>query len=317
MKNKYFIITIDTEGDNVWNYKPQRNGILIPETQNAKCLERFQKLCEKHRFYPTYLTDYEMAKTPVFVEFGREVLRRGSGEIGMHMHAFSTPPFYELSDLRGKGLAFAGEYPYKILHQKMEYMTKTLQDTFQTQILSHRGGRWYLDKRILRMLDKLQYIADCTVTPGIDWSNTNGQTKVSRGVDYRKYLSKAYNLRGTSLWELPVTIKDRVKMKIVDQRKIALQKQKVWLRPDGKNLKDLIWLVDQKKCSPDSYLEFMLHSSELMSGANPTFKTQEDMENLYSQMDELFAYIRGKGYKGITCSDYVRKVLHRYNKYRY
>lgn len=40
---KHFIITVDTEGDNLWEYK---KGTPIG-TENAKYLPRFQSLCEK------------------------------------------------------------------------------------------------------------------------------------------------------------------------------------------------------------------------------------------------------------------------------
>ena len=52
-----FLITIDCEADNLWN-KPK-----IITTKNASFIPRFQKLCEKHNFKPTYLTNYEMAKS--------------------------------------------------------------------------------------------------------------------------------------------------------------------------------------------------------------------------------------------------------------
>ena len=49
MKKK-FIITIDTEGDDLWTNKIKRNGLKEITTENAKILERFQLLCEKIRF---------------------------------------------------------------------------------------------------------------------------------------------------------------------------------------------------------------------------------------------------------------------------
>lgn len=300
MKKKYFIITVDTEGDNVWAYVPKRGGLLIPKTKNAEYLQRFQQLCEKYQFYPTYFVDYEMARSPEFVQFGKSVIKKNRGEIGMHMHAFSTPPFYELSDLRGRGLAFAGEYPSKVLYRKMEYMTKMLQDIFQIKIFSHRGGRWYLDNRILKMLNKLGYLVDCTVTPGINWQLTSGQTGTSRGTDYSRYKSKIYQIRETNLWELPMTIMNRNMFDFTKTRKI-------WLRPNGSNIEDLIWLVNKNYKSSVDYAEFMIHSSELMAGGNPTFKTIEGINKLYKQMDILFAYMRQKGYLGIGCSDYIRK----------
>ena len=51
-----FLITIDTEGDNLW---------AAPEaitTENSRWLPRFQQLCERFGFQPTYLTDYEIQK---------------------------------------------------------------------------------------------------------------------------------------------------------------------------------------------------------------------------------------------------------------
>ena len=66
MKKK-FIVTIDTEGDDLWTTKITRNGLKEITTENAKNLERFQNLCEKYGFVPVYLTNYEMALAQPFV----------------------------------------------------------------------------------------------------------------------------------------------------------------------------------------------------------------------------------------------------------
>lgn len=305
---KYFIITVDTEGDDVWSCKSKKNSLLIPETKNACRLIRFQQLCEKYGFYPTYLVDYEMAKSPAFIELGRDILKRNVGEIGMHMHAFSTPPFYELRDMRGRGLAFAGEYPTKILFQKMDYMTKTLQDTFQVRISSHRGGRWYLDKKILKALERLDYSVDCTVTPGINWQSSRGQTGASYGSNYKKSITRPYRIKETKLWELPVTITKRLRFGAIKGKNFSVEIKDVWMRPDGKNLDDMIWIVNKNRRSLTNYIEFMIHSSELMEGENPTFQTVEEIEILYRHMDILFSHLKKEGYVGIGCSNYINKM---------
>lgn len=56
--NPAFLITIDTEGDNLW----QKHDSIT--TENARYLPRFQQLCEKYGFKPVYLTNYEMAIDP-------------------------------------------------------------------------------------------------------------------------------------------------------------------------------------------------------------------------------------------------------------
>ena len=68
--NPAFLVTIDTEGDNLWAAPVEAT------TENARCLPRFQALCERHGFKPTYLTDHEMALCDRFVEFARDGLGR-------------------------------------------------------------------------------------------------------------------------------------------------------------------------------------------------------------------------------------------------
>ena len=92
MNKPAFLITIDTEGDNLW-----RNRRTIT-TRNTLFLPRFQALCEKYGFKPTWLTNYEMASDPAYVEFARDVIARGQGEVGMHLHAWNSPPEAPLTD---------------------------------------------------------------------------------------------------------------------------------------------------------------------------------------------------------------------------
>ncbi len=38
------------------------------------------------------LTNYEMAIDPFYIEFARDVIARGTAEVGMHLHAWNSPP---------------------------------------------------------------------------------------------------------------------------------------------------------------------------------------------------------------------------------
>ena len=87
-----FLITIDTEGDNLW----QKHDSIT--TENARYLPRFQQLCEKYGFKPVWLTNYEMAIDPVYIEFAKDAIARGTAEIGMHLHAWNSPPTDPLTD---------------------------------------------------------------------------------------------------------------------------------------------------------------------------------------------------------------------------
>jgi len=121
MTRHAFLITIDTEGDNLW-----RNHRSIT-TENTGYLPRFQALCERYGFKPTWLTNYEMATDPAFVEFGKDVIARKQGEIGMHLHAWNSPPEAPLTDDDWRWQPFLIEYPDAVLRDKVAYMTDLLE----------------------------------------------------------------------------------------------------------------------------------------------------------------------------------------------
>ncbi len=312
MKKK-FIITIDTEGDNLWRVRNSEKALSRITNKNGAYLERFQMLCEKYGFVPTYLTNYEMALSEPLQELAKEGLKNKKLEIGMHLHAFNSPPLYSLPDRQGGNKAYAGEYPMYILEQKIDYLTKLLEDTFQTPIKSHRGGRWYLDQKYVGLLAQKGYIADCTVTPGLSWRHTTGQTKNSRGTDYRLFPRGIYNIskdRESQMIEVPVTIKPNLHLEACLHPRTC--KQAIvhkWFRPTGNNLEDMKAIVDWNQKTRQPYIEFMLHSSELMPGGSPTFGSERQIEKLYCDLEELFSYMK-EDYKGIGLTEFV----YRYGK---
>ena len=224
---RYFIITIDTEGDNLWAVTDIRQKIT---SHNAKYLFRFQELCEKYGFVPTYLTNFEMASSPAMIELGREGLKRGTLEIGAHEHAWNQPPYYPLMKRPGKrGKPYLSEYPRRIIRQKLEYLTATLEEQFQCSITSHRGGRWCLNGVIVDELERLGYEVDCTCTPGVDWSTFKGWSFGAKGVNWTEYPNDVFLLGyyhnkkkkiKSSIVEVPVSI--------FDMRKSGYRS---WLRP--------------------------------------------------------------------------------------
>ncbi|MBQ7645879.1 MAG: deacetylase, partial [Clostridia bacterium] len=179
---KHLLISIDTEGDNLWKWRP---GDRIT-TENAKFLPRFQELCESYGFIPTYLTNFEMAKDPFFADYFKMKLHSGKCEVGMHLHAWNCPPDYDLpvrTDVE-PGAPFLIEYTDEIMEQKIVSMTKLLESVFDQKPIVHRAGRWATDDRYFRLLDKYGYKIDCSVTPGVNWSKAAGQTPGSKCNDY-------------------------------------------------------------------------------------------------------------------------------------
>lgn len=151
------------------------------------------------------------------------------------------------------------------------------------------------------LLARYGFTVDCSVTPGISWADKAGYA--AGGTDYSASPRTAYRV-GEKLLELPVTIR---KLRGVQIRtgqgmkklcKDVLQNvtgKNVWLRPSISSLRDMEKLVDAAAAAGE-YLEFMIHSSEFMPGGSPYYPTEKDVDGLFSLLDALFGYIRGRGY---------------------
>lgn len=307
---KSFIITVDTEGDNIWERATTIEGLRAITVKNSEFIERFQNICNKYKLYPTYLVDYEMAMSDYFVRMAREWLGDNMCEIGMHMHAWNNPPIVALPFHKRGHNPYVGEYEGKIIEEKVKVITDLLAEKFGKSPISHRGGRWYLDDNYIEVLISSGYKIDCSVTPGISWSSTIGN-KIG-GTDYTSYPLKEFYLnKNRDILEVPMTIislplYERVKMftkRPYDYNEI--RKEKIWLRPTGTNLVEMKYIVDYawKRLN---YVEFMIHSSELMPGGSPTFKSQKEINKMYKDIESLFEYAMEK-YRGITLGEYYRR----------
>ncbi len=312
MTRHAFLITIDTEGDNLW-----RNHRSIT-TENSRFLPRFQALCERYGFKPTWLTNYEMASDPAFVEFGNDVIARNQGEIGMHLHAWNSPPERTLTDDDWRWQPFLIEYPDTVLREKVRYMTDLLEEKFQTKMLSHRAGRWAFDERYAAILTELGYRVDCSVTPRVNWSYTRGAPQGKGGTNYTHFPHKPYFIDpqdisrsgDSTLLEIPMSIHykyspfmNKIKQNIYRLRGKQKSPAVHWLRPSGGNLADMQRVVERSLAEGQNYAEFMLHSSEFMPDGSPTFKNESDIERLYEDLEALFEWLSPR-FTGKTLAEY-------------
>jgi len=302
----FFIVTIDTEGDNLWS-RPKS-----VTTRNAEYLPRFQSLCESYGLRPVYLVNHEMAGSSVFQKFGRDVLARDAGEIGMHLHAWDTPPVLPLTRHDDRLQPYLIEYADDIMRQKIDVLTDLLEQAFETKMRSHRAGRWALDERYVRLLLERGYTVDCSVTPGVSWSDVRGGTR--GGTDYTAFPGDAYvmdpdDIRragSKGMLEVPVTTVCRGSRILSLARAMCPAGTKLrrvfdrhcpevfWLRPTGRNLKRLLATVDQAVAAGRGHLEFVLHSSELMPGGSPYFRDAHSIDALYEDLEALFSTMRDR-----------------------
>lgn len=316
-----FLITVDAEGDNLWS-RPHEITC-----DNARFLPRFQALCESYHFKPTYLATYEMAMDPFFQDFGRDLISRDAGEIGMHLHAWNTPPALSLTDDDYLHQPYLTEYPVDAMRQKVRFMTDLLGNTFQITTASHRGGRWAFNEAYAGVLIEHGYSVDCSVTPHISWKAFLGAPDGRGGPDYTNFPSCAYFVdRGdisraglSTLLEVPVTV--------IPAGRNALHRFVESLGPQNPlrravnllfppftmlslrrgRLSHLKAIVQACVAEERDYVEFMTHSSQLMPGGSPAFRTEREIERIYERLEELFAFAAIR-FAGCTLDEYAALV---------
>lgn len=311
---KKLIITIDTEGDNLWEWK-QGDAIA---TDNVLFLERFQKLCNKYGFFPVWLTNYEMVQDDRYIDFIKQAVLGGKAEIGMHLHAWNNPPYYNL-ECAQSGAPYLIEYPENVMEDKIKFLTDLIVEKTGIRPVSHRAGRWATNKKYFELLSKYGYLVDCSVTPHVNWKNSLGQTKGSCGSDYSSARDTTHLINtgnNAKLLEVPVSIirSNKVFIDLASFKNFAksiwrgIKGTELWLRPNGTNLKEMMYVLDWVYASENDYAMFMIHSSELMPGGSPAFKDNNSIEKLYKDLELLFAYASGR-YEGITLKEYYERHI--------
>lgn len=305
--NKYFIITVDTEGDNQWNiYK----GEDI-KTQNANYVPRFQELCECFGFKPTYLVNFEMANNDFLMSYLKNKQENGLCEVGTHLHAWNSPPDCKLDRIYN-GNPYITEYPRDVILKKLSFMTNLLEEKTGVRPVAHRAGRWATDSTIFDVLSELGYKVDCSVVSGCNMLKLPGET-TPYGFDYRKQPNKPFFVRH-DLLEIPMSvnhIRTFAGKSIKNSIKNVICGKDLWFRPAICTVKEMKKHLDERTLIGLDYAEFMIHSSELMPGGSPYFKDTHSIEKEYKVIKEVFEYAVENGFQGVTMSEYARKVFAR------
>jgi len=285
------IITVDTEADNQWK-KPGTQTL-----KNLEYLPGFQELCARHGFTPTYLVTYEVANNLSIASVLKTWHTTGVAEVGAHLHPWTTPPLSE-EDYQGVQ-TFPHELATDVLEQKLLALTEKITAMLGERPTSFRAGRWGLGEHMVPLLVRLGYTVDSSVTPYINWKGFKGKENGTGGPDFRgaplkPYVVSAQDVRtvgSSGLLEVPMTI---VRTGFFRKR---------WCRifPET-TFADLrqIYAVAKRKKLP--YIQFMIHSSELMVGGSPYVKTLAQLSHLTVVLERFLSYLHDDRIEGATLS---------------
>jgi hypothetical protein len=319
-----FIITVDVEADNFWKRDTE------VALDNIKYLPRFQAMCEKFGFRPTYLVSHEVAANPASVNIVKPWADANSAEIGAHPHVWTSPPITKDIDWEMKVHRFWHELDDGELENKLTTTTELISSAFGRKPTSFRAGRWCLDGRVLRILEKLGYLVDSSITPKVSWQRLKGDPDKAGGTDYSHAPERPYHpaydnvsrAGESKIWEIPITIIHTYKWAWRDS---ALENFMLKMEPGFIRgvINSLFFGQKWLRIYPNTYtddltevlmaarrqkmpcINFMIHSSELMPGGSPYAKDEAGVERIYGILDETFAYYKEQGLEAATLSEFA------------
>ena len=303
------IITVDTEADH------QRTGDDPVVLDNLAELPRFQAVCERYGFVPTYLITEPVAHHIETAAYLRDWQRAGVAEVGAHLHPWTSEP----RDDGDVDMRFPSELSDEQLRAKLTRLTGQITEHIGVAPTSYRAGRWGYDSRQGKILADLGYVADCSITPKVSWKGMKGAANGNGGPDWRFEMVLPHKRDGilevpmtilfTGLWKRDIGAQWFSAMtenfvKRVINRLVFRQK---WLRVFHNSTADdwqRLYTSAQKNNLP--VLEFMIHSSELALGTSPYTKTQQQLDHVYTQLEALFGTMQRNGVTGVTLSDFAK-----------
>lgn len=319
-----FIITIDTEGDNQWD------PALPRSTDNLRFIPRFQDLCERYDFPPTYLCTYEVAAAQAFDEILLPLHESKRAEIGAHLHPWTNPPFSRW-DRSETVPAYPSELPPGVFARKLECLTGLLAGKLGAPPRSYRAGRWGLSAAHIPALLRCGYIVDCSVTPLVSWGDPGAR---ERGQDFSEAPARPYFMAwgdparegASGLLEVPVTIlHTNAMMRRSPLLRTAYRRHRKtssarllnrmfsiaprWFRPfSDMSVARLKAVYEAARRIELPLIEMMFHSSELMPEGSPHSPTVESVGRLYQRLEGIFAYLKDQRVEGMTLSAFAEPL---------
>jgi hypothetical protein len=306
---RYLLVTLDTEVDKDPRWRISNPPSFSSVTRGVP--EILTPLFRRHGVRPTYLLSYEVLQDQASCQV---LAGLGNGaELGTHLHVEFAPPEQLLfSDNMGgaQGNAIQAQLSAEQERAKLVSLGSLFRERFGYRPLSFRAGRFGMSSATPELLAELGYLVDSSVTPGLCWRYREGT------IDYRRAPLAPHWLETSKgrLLELPVSVRpggslaplvaalpplpSRVACRLMGRRG-----RFHWLRPSWGGGEELVRYLRE---SSERFLVMMLHSMEVIPGASPYARSEEEAGRIVSAMDRLFAEAARAGIEFCTMAEAAR-----------
>jgi hypothetical protein len=262
------------------------------------------RIFDRHGVVPTYMIDYPVATQRDGCDPLRELLADARCDIGTQLHPWVSPPLTE--ELTAPN-SYPGNLPVALEYQKLDVLTKAIEDGLGVRPRIYRAGRFGAGPRTGDILRHLGYLADSSVMPGWNFARQGGPDFMASGaapywIDPDRTILELPSTAGfvgrltgageTSRRTLFSGLGEALYGPALMARLGLLER--IRLTPEGISIEEGKRLV--RHMLNRGYRVFVLtyHTPSLLPGCTPYVRTQQDLVRFLGWLDEFYAFFIGE-----------------------
>ncbi len=288
------IVTVDTEEEFDWDADAKSPHAVCDPAD----IDRFQSVAARAGARPLYFLTYPVIKDARAAAYFRSLRDQGAAELGVHLHAWVTPPLGGEGDDRYSWQCNLDE---EAQTAKLRAVADAFAAAFGRPALAHRAGRYGVDARSYAAMAAAGLVLDFSPSPGFDYS-ANG------GPDFSAMSNAPFPIDTPSgrVYVTPVcggrAIKggatfipsprgpagfSEAKRSLTDKLLAPMR-----LTCEDARLEDLKALTRRMIADGAPVLTFSLHSTTLTQGANPYSRHARDIDRALDVTAAYFEWFR-------------------------
>lgn len=307
------LLTIDVEEEFAW-HEFRRDRHIV---RGADALAEFHNGLREIGVRPVYLVTYPIMCDGDFRRLFRTILAEEAGEVGIHPHSWTTPPYWEEPNVF---TSYQCNLPEHVERRKLEFLSRTYEDCFGRAVTVHRAGRWGGSERTSKLLDEIGITVDLSPSVGYsdpmhagpDFTYLDGSPFWSgpRSNVLTVPASAINNLRGPQ-WVSNAFFAARKRSAAVHllDEKFRIGKP-VRFSPESNSVELLISMVREFRSRAVPVCVFTLHSTSLYGGGNPYSQTEAAARALRSRAITTISQCLNEGLlRPSTCAEIYKETL--------
>jgi glycosyltransferase involved in cell wall biosynthesis len=296
------VTLIDAEETFDWAHEPFSRASADVRSMSQQFLAH--RIFERHGVVPTYMIDYPVATQRDGRDPLHELLADGRCDIGAQLHPWVTPPLTE--ELTAPN-SYPGNLPIALEYQKLDMLTKAIEDGLGMRPRIYRAGRFGAGPRTGDILRDLGYLADSSVMPGWSFARQGGPDFMGASpapywIDPDRTILELPSTAGfvgrfagagqTSRHVLFSGLSEALYGPALMARLGLLER--IRLTPEGISIEEAKRLVRHMLGRGHRVFVLTYHTPSLLPGCTPYVRTQRDLVRFLDWLDEFYAFFAGE-----------------------